>query len=200
MELLTRKAHVFQIFFNYIKYSNNHTGAIAPYIHVMKILKIIHGWLQRMKERIWCTWNKILQYHDDKNPWYLSWYIPCSLSHSRICRPVMHPAALNLTHSLTTSESGPPSTNSAHNHAHQHLTLSPGILSPALDSIRIQWGSNGGRSHGNKEGHKNEKLGHHSLKGTCAHYNFIASFPDPIPSILLYENFRWSGCIYPIIS
>ena len=101
--------------------------------------------------------------------------------YSRICRPVMHPAALNFTRSLTTPESGPPSTNSAHSHAHQHLTLSPGVLSPALDSIRIQWG---GGSHGNKEGHKNEKLGHQSLKGTCAHYNFIASLPDPIPSIL----------------
>ena len=90
-----------------------------------------------------------------------------SLSPSRKCRPVMHPAALNLTHSLTAHDSGPPSTNSAHVHAHQHPALSPGVLSPALDSIRIQWGSNGGRSHGNKEGHKNEKLGHQSLKGTC---------------------------------
>ena len=111
--------------------------------------------------------------------------------HFRKCRLVMHPAALNFTHSLTAPESGPPSINSAHNHAHQHLTLSPGVLSPALDSIRIQWG---GGSHGNKEGHKNEKLGHQSLKGTHARYNFIASFPYPIPSILLYENFGRSGC------
>ena len=77
----------------------------------------------------------------------------------------MHPAALNLTHSLITPESGSPSTNSAHNHAHQHPALAPiGVLSPALDSIHIQWGSNGGRSHGNKK-KGNEKLGHQSLKG-----------------------------------
>ena len=94
----------------------------------------------------------------------------------------MHPAALNLTHSLTTvPELGQPSSeNPAHSHAHQHLALSPGVLSPALDSIRIQWGSNGGHSHDNVERHKDEKLGHQSLKGT---------------QNLMYhtaENFHWT--------
>ena len=89
----------------------------------------------------------------------------------RLCHPVIHPAALDLTHSLTTPE---PSSlpQQSHPAPHRH-----GILSPTLDSIRIQWGSARGERNRNKEGGgvgTNETIGHLSLKGMVNQITFFS--------------------------
>ena len=72
---------------------------------------------------------------------------------SSVCQPVVHPAAINLSHTLTQSDHPPHTPHTSHT---PHSSPSPpiGILSPSLDSIRNNWGKD-----------KNGSLGYHSMKG-----------------------------------
>ena len=107
---------------------------------------------------------------------------------------MIHPAALNLTHSLTSTP--PSSTQPLPSHPRHDPPTPGGILSPVLDSMRIQWGATGGNEGGHDtEGGKErrrETLGHQSLKGISLYYvrtfyhAMTRSSDDPLPCIFAF--------------